>query len=280
VGATLALGAGAAEEERIGSTAPRKYPLFVDRGMSLPAPYVYGTLGFTGTAHTERDIQDQRPPGPSTPDKGASDQGTPNKGTQLEGNIGFGVGLTKRFWIDGSSGALRVAPDVAFHSAQIGLNANLVDTPAFELDAAGHVTFASDEKDRRLVESVEPGLFAVVHVPHTLRVDAGLFFDVNPGAKELFSGRLPLGVGFQLARRLHAVVNTGVTIGNFAEPVKTTAIPAGLTLGWSDNIGQGKDAYAVLPSVSWPELVKPGTDQIFRPGYVTVGVTFAFVTAR
>jgi len=253
-GAALARAAGAAEEGR-GAPAPppRKYTLYVDRGMSLPAPYVYGTLGFTGTART-------------------------GSAAQLEGSLGGGIGLTKRLWIDGSSGALRVAPELVFHSAQLGVSAQLVDTPAFELDATTHVAFAAE--DKRPIEQVEPGLFAVVHVPHELRFDAGLYLDVNPGAEGLLGARMPVGLSFQIVPKVHATLNTGVTVGSFADPRGTTAIPAGLTLGWSDNVGQGKQAIAVLPSVSWPELVKPGTEERFRPGYAVVGVTLFVVTSR
>ncbi len=33
-----------------------------------------------------------------------------------------------------------------------------------------------------------------------------------------------------------------------------------------------------MPSVLFPELVKPGADEVLRPGYAAVGLTFAVVS--
>ena len=219
--------------------------------MSLPAPYAYGTLGVATLMHT----------------------GAP---TQVELSLGGGIGLTERLWIDGSVGTIRVAPAFVFHSFQLGPNVLLVDTPDFELDATVHVSAPAD--DGRLVEQIEPGLYSVAHLDHKLRVDSALYLDVNPGPGLTVGLRLPLGLGFQITEHAHAVINSGVTLSSFADAVGTTAIPAGLTLGWSDRIGQGTGAVAVLPSINFPELIKPGARDPFHPGSVTWGITFAYVS--
>jgi hypothetical protein len=231
---------------------PRKYTPYVDRGQSLPAPYAYGTLGFAANVHT----------------------GTP---TQAELGLGGGVGLTPRVWIDGSVGTLRVAPSFAFHSAQLGPNVLLLDTPPFELSATVHVSAPAD--DGRPIEQIEPGLFAVAHFEHVLRLDTGLYLDVNPGPTTTVGLRVPAGFAFQITEHAYAIVNTGVTIASFSDPLVTTAIPAGLTLGWGDRLGrQGGPAVGVLPSISFPELVKPWAKEPFRPGALSCGITFVYVT--
>ena len=220
--------------------------------MSVPAPYAYGTLGYAANVRL----------------------GTP---AQLELTLAGGIGLTPRFWIDGAVGTLRVAPSVVFHSAQIGPNVLLVDTPAFELSGTVHVSAPAD--DGRPIEQIEPGLFSVAHVDHTLRVDTGLYLDVNPGPAVTTGFRLPVGLAFQLTKHTYAAVNSGVTTTSFAEAPRTTAIPAGLTLGWSDYLGRhGPEAVGVVPSISFPELLKPWAKEPFRPGYLTVGITFVYVS--
>ncbi len=255
-------GAGqAAREARASDAEPpvdpappssRKYTPYVDRGMSLPAPYAYGTLGVAANVRI----------------------GVP---TQLEWTLGGGVGLGPRVWIDGAVGTLRVVPELVFHSAQIGPNMLIVDTPPFELSATVHVSAPAD--DGRPIEQIEPGLYGVARYGHALRVDAGLFFDLNPGPKVTTGIRVPASFAFQLAEHVHAVVTTGVTTTSFAEAGRTTALPAGLTLGWSDYLHPtGPQSIGLLASLSFPELVKPWAPETFRPGYFIFGITFVYVT--
>ncbi|APR83780.1 Hypothetical protein A7982_09129 [Minicystis rosea] len=232
--------------------APRYTP-YVDRGMSLPWPYAYGALG---TSSTMRE----------------------GERTIVDGSLGGGIGLTKRLWVDASSGTLKMTPEVGYHSPQIGLNAQLLDTPAFELDATTHVTFASE--DGRTVEQVEPGLFSVLHVAHKLRIDNGLYVGINPGEKTTVGLRAPVGIGFQITPRVHAVINTGVNISDLGDARCTTVIPMGLSLGWSTRIGPGANApsIGILPTFSFPELIKPGADDVIQLGYATAGITFVYVS--
>jgi hypothetical protein len=228
-----------------------RYRPFVDRGMSLPAPYAFVAPGLTVTTRA-------------------------GKPTLLEANLGAGLGLTPSFWIDGSVGTLRLAPELAFHSAQIGPNLLLVDTPPFELDATAHVTFVAD--DGRPVEQIEPGAYAVLHLAHALRVDAGLYLDVNPGPTTTAGLRFPVGFSFQIAEHVHAVLSTGVTVASFADAPRTTAIPAGVTLGWSGYLGHGPDSVMVMPSIAFPEFIKPWAQESFLPGYAVYGITFVYVS--
>jgi hypothetical protein len=229
-----------------------KYTPYVDRGQSLPAPYVYGALSWSAIVR-------------------------PGQPTQLEESLGGGVGITSTFWIDGSVGTLRVLPALVFHSAQIGPNVLLVDTTAFELEGTLHVSFVAD--DGRPVEQVEPGLYGVLRAGHRLRVDAGLFLDASPGPTATFGLRFPLDLAFQITTHVHAVVNTGVTTASFADARGTTAIPLGVTLGWSDRVGQSPPlSVAVVPSIALPDLWKPGAKEPLSPGHVVVGITLVVVS--
>jgi hypothetical protein len=212
---------------------PRKYRPYVDRTNSLPAPYALGSLGLATNVHA----------------------GLPPQG---ELSLGFGVGLTPRIWVDGSVGTLRWAPSLVFHSAQVGPNAILVDTPSFELDAMAHVSGPADTG--RPVEQIEPALSTVVHLAHVLRVDGTLAFDVNPGPTVTFGLRLP------------------AALANFADLGESTAIPAGLAFGWSDYLRPtGPEAIAISPSISFPEMWRPWAREPFRPGSLTCGITFLYV---
>ncbi len=196
--------------------------------------------------------------------------------TQAEVSLGFAVGLTSRIWLDGSVGTLRAAPSFVFHSAQIGPNALLVDTPSLELDAMVHVSAPAD--DGRPVEQIEPGLYSVAHVAHALRVDTFVGVDVNPGPTTTVGVRVPTALSFQLTEHVYASVNTGVTVASFADARETTAIPAGLTLGWSDYLAvTGPRGIAISPSITFPQLVRPWADEPFRPGILTCGITFYYV---
>lgn len=244
----------AAAAPALGYEEPAKAPAytpFVDRGMSLPAPFAYGVLGMTSTARA-------------------------GEAMLLESTLGAGAGLSSRVWIDASAGTLQLAPGVGYHSPQVGLNALLVDTPAFELDATTHVTFASAGGDP--VEQVEPGLFTVIHVAHKLRIDGGLYLNVSPGEEVTAGMRAPVAAGFQIGRKVYAQVTSGVTVSNFADARNTAAVPLGLTLGWSDRLREGGPSVAVLPSVSFPELWRPLAEEPFRPEHAVVGVTFVIVS--
>jgi hypothetical protein len=189
-----------------------------------------------------------------------------------ETSVGLGAGLTPHLWVDGSPGTFKMAPKPGWHSPQIGLNALLLDTPALELDAALHITFVAE--DGRPVEQIEPGASAVVHLAHRLRVDGSLFLDVNPGPTTTLGLRIPLSGAFQITDHVYAAMNTGLTIGDFGDLAGTTAIPAGMTFGWGDRLGgRTGPSVAVSPTFSFPELIKPGANTLFRPGYVTVGLT-------
>jgi hypothetical protein len=230
---------------------PRRYRAYVYRGNSIPAPYALGTLGFATNVHV----------------------GTP---AQAELNLGFGVGLTSRIWLDGAVGTLRVAPSLVFHSAQVGPNVLIVDVPAFELDAMVHVSGPAD--DGRPVEQVEPGLYTVVHAGDALRVDTSLGVDVNPGPTTTSGFRVATAIAFQLTEHVYGAFNTGVTLGSFADARETTAIPAGLTLGWSDYLApKGPEAIAIVPSILFPQMVRPWANEPFRPGILTCGITFYYV---
>jgi hypothetical protein len=232
------------------SRPPRTYRPYVDRGYATPAPYAYGSLGLA------LNLPAGSPP-------------------QAELSLGFGVGLTSRLWLDGSFGTLRWAPSAVFHSAQIGPNLLLLDTPALELDAMLHVSGPSD--DGRPVELVEPALYAVIRVEHALRVDTSLAFDASPGPTPVYGIRLPAAFAFQITEHLYASVGTGVTVGSFADPAESTAIPAGLTLGWSDYLhATGPEVVAIVPSIAFPQLLRPWAGEPFRPGVVTAGVTFYY----
>lgn len=228
------------------AAAPPRYTPFVDRGAALTAPWAYGTLGWAATAQRRTR-------------------------TELEGNVGGGVGLTSRLWIDGSVGVLRIAPDTGYHSPVIGLGVLILDRPGVEIDAALHVGFAS--ADRRPVELVEPGLFGVARVAHKLRFDGGVYVGIHPGGTELVGLRVPASVAFQITERIHAVIGSGVTVDDLRSAA-TAAIPLGLTLGFSDLVGERPWSLGVVPSITLPELVKPGTPERFRPDYVVVGITF------
>jgi hypothetical protein len=233
------------------TTAPRKYRPYVDRTNSLPAPYALGSFGLA------TNLRDGAPP-------------------QAELSLGFGVGLTSRIWVDGYLGTLRWAPSFVFHSAQVGPNVILVDLPAFELDAMVHVSGPSEHG--RPVEQIEPALYTVIHIDHALRVDGSLAFDVNPRRVVTYSLRLPAALSFQLTSHMYASVSSGVTIGNLAEVGESTAIPAGLSFGWSDYLRpMGPQAIAISPSISFPEIWRPWAREPFRPGTLTCGITFLYV---
>jgi hypothetical protein len=229
----------------------RKYRPYIERSNSIPAPYALGSLGLATNLHA----------------------GLPPQG---ELSLGFAVGLTPHIWVDGSVGTLRWAPSLVFHSVQVGPNAVLVDTPSFELDAMAHVSGPAD--DGRLVEQIEPALYTVVHIGHALRVDGTLAFDVNPGPTTTFGVRLPAALSFQITNHVYASVSTGVTVGNLARASESTAIPAGLAFGWSDYLRPtGPQAIAISPSISFPEIWRPWAREPFRPGTLTVGLTFYYV---
>ena len=250
VGALVTAPALATEPASKPPSRPHRYRLYVDRGNAIPAPYALGALAFGANVH----------------------MGVP---TQAELSLGYGVGVTQRIWLDGSVGTLRAAPSLLFHSGQIGPNVLLVDAPAFELDAMVHVSGPSD--DGRIVEQIEPGLYTVARVEHALRVDTALYFDVNPGAAWTYGVRLPTALSFQLVEKLYATVSSGVTLNNLADPRESTAIPLGLSLGWSDYVSPGGPSVAISPSINFPQLMKPWANEAFRPGVVTVGITFYYV---
>jgi hypothetical protein len=236
------------------AAAPPRYTPFVERGMAVPAPYTYGTLGWSAI----------------------SKRGRP---TQVEGSIGGGIGLSPRVWLDGTMGVVRVAPEGLFHSPLVGLGARLFDSPGLEVDAALHVGFASE--DKRPVEIVEPGVFAVGRVGHALRFDGGLYLQVNPGSPNLpttLGMRAPAAAAFQIVEKVYAQVTTGATVGSFAD-ASTVAVPLGVTVGWSDHVGSSGASIGLLPSINFPELVKPGAQEHLRPSYWVVGVTFVAVTS-
>jgi hypothetical protein len=233
--------------------APARYTPYVDRGNAVPAPFAYVQPGITATLRAA-------------------------KPAVMEASLGFAAGLTSRVWVDGSLGTLAMTPGVGYHSFQIGPNAMLVDTPAFELAATTHVSFGA--ADGRLVEQIEPGLFWVARAAHKLRLDAGLFVDANPGPTATFGLRVPVTFSFQLTTRVFAAVNTGMTVGSFADTRGTTAIPVGVAFGWGDRLALGARpiGVAVLPSIMFPELLKPGAAETFRPGFVAVGLAFIFAS--
>ncbi len=254
---SLAVSAASALDSRAAGAdepaAPARYTPYVDRGNAVPAPFAYVQPGITATLRAGRPAV-------------------------MEASLGFAAGLTSRLWVDGALGTLKMTPDLGYHSFQIGPNAMLVDTPAFELAATTHVSFAAD--DGRLVEQIEPGLFWVARAAHKLRLDAGLFVDANPGATATFGLRVPLSFSFQLTTRVFASVSTGMTVGSFADTRGTTAIPLGVALGWGERLALGARpvGVAVLPSIVFPELLKPGATEAFRPGFVAVGLTFIFAS--
>lgn len=243
MGAAIALDSAAACAEK-----PARYTPYVDRGNAVPAPFAYVQPGFTATLRA----------------------GEP---TVLEASLGFAVGLSSRVWVDGSVGTLKLAPDVGVHSFQIGPNAMLVDTRPFELAATTHVSFGAS--DGRPVEQIEPGLFWVARAAHELRVDAGLFVDANPGPTATFGLRVPLTFSFQISPHVFTAVNTGMTVGSFADTHRTTAIPFGVAFGWGERFGGAPRplGVAVMPSLSFPELLKPGAAEPFRPGLAAVGIS-------
>jgi hypothetical protein len=231
---------------------PRRYTPYVDRGNSVPAPWAYGTFAYGAILP---------PHGPAL----------------VELSLGGAIGLGPRVWIDGAVGTLRLAPHVLFHSLQIGPNVLLVDTRPFELDATLHVSTPSDSG--LPIEQIEPGLMTVGHIGHALRVDSGVFFDVNPGPTTTLGFRVPAAFAFQITDHLYAAINTGVGTRTFADARNTTAIPLGATLGWSGYVGRdGSWVIALMPSVSLPELVKPWGRETFRPGFVTWSFTFLFAS--
>jgi hypothetical protein len=242
----------AAADEPPAPAPPARYTPYVERGNAVPAPYAYVQPGFTATLRA----------------------GEP---TVLEAGLGYALGLTSRLWVDGSVGTLETTPTLGFHSLQIGPNALLVDTPAFELIASAHVSFLAD--DGRPVEQIEPGLLSVERVAH-LRFDTGLYFDANPGSTATFGLKAPVSVAFQITPHVFAAVNTGLTVGSFADGAGTTAIPVGLTLGWGERFGRGEHpiSVAVVPSILFPELIKPGAAEVLRPGYAQVGLTLYVVS--
>jgi hypothetical protein len=240
-------------EVQAAPASPPRYTPYVDRGNALPAPYAYGQPGIAATLQ-------------------------PGKPALIEGSLGFGVGLTSHVFVDGSVGTLAMAPGVGFHSLQIGPNLLLVDTPPFELVATTHVSLFAN--DGRPVEQIEPGLLAVVRSAHQLRLDAGLYVDANPGPTPTFGLRVPLSVAFQLSSHVYAAVTTGVTVGSFADNAGTTAIPAGLTLGWGDRFGEGphRVGVAVVPSIVFPALLTPGAPEPFRPDTAVMGLALVVVS--
>lgn len=228
----------------------RRYRPFVDRGNAIPAPYAMGTLTLGSNVH----------------------MGAP---TQAEVGLGFAVGLTPRVWLDGSLGTLRWAPALVFHSATIGPNVLVVDTPAFELDAMVHLSGPSD--DGRPVEQIEPAFYTVAHVDHALRVDTEVAFDVNPGPTTTYGFKVPTALSFQLTEHVYASINTGVTLGSFADARESAAIPAGISLGWSDYLTPtGPQVIAISPAILWPQLLRPWAGEPFRPGVFAVGITFYY----
>lgn len=248
LGVVLAPRAASAEAPAV-ATPPGRYTPYIERGNAVPAPFAYAQPGVIATL---------RPGAP----------------TLVEGSVGFGVGLTSRVWLDGAIGTLAMAPRVGFHSLQIGPNALLVDIPAFELAATAHVSFAA--VDGRPVEQVEPGLMAVVRPGPPLRVDAGLYVDGNPGPVTTFGLRVPLSLTLQITPHVYAAINSGVTVATFADLAGTTAIPVGLTLGWGERLGRAPRpvAVAVVPSIVFPELIKPWAAATLRPGYAAIALTF------
>ncbi len=232
---------------------PPAYTPYVDCGNAVPAPYAYAQPAFAATLRG-----------------GAT--------AVLEGSLGFGLGLTSRVFVDGTLGTLQMAPALGYHSLQIGPDLLLVDTPTLELLATTHVSLGAS--DGRPVEQVEPGVQAVVRVPHQLRVDAGLYVDANPGPALTFGLRVPLSFAFQLSSHVYASVNTGVNVGSFADNAGTTAIPAGVSLGWGERLGHAPRplGVAVVPSVTFPELLKPGAAAPLRPDYAVVGLALVVVS--
>jgi hypothetical protein len=249
---SVALGAlespAAGAGEPAAPAPPARYTPYVDRGNAVPAPFAYVQPGITATLRA----------------------GAP---TLMEASLGFAVGLTSHVWVDGSVGTLKMAPSLGFHSLQIGPNALLASTSDFELCATTHVSFAAD--DGRLVEQIEPGLFWVARAAHTLRIDTGIFVDANPGPNTTIGLRLPMTVTFQLTSHVFAAVNTGMTVGSFADTAGTTAIPAGVSFGWGERLGRELRpiGVAVLPSILFPALIQPGAAETLRPGYAAVGLS-------
>jgi hypothetical protein len=254
IGATPALAAPpppASSRPEPPKPAARRYRPYVERGNYIPAPYAFAALGLGANLRA----------------------GAP---TQAEGALAFAVGLTKVLWVDGSLGTLRVAPNVVFHSAQIGPNLLVVDKPAFELDAMLHVSGPSD--DGRPIEQIEPGLYTVARAGHAVRVDSILAFDLNPGPRSTFGFRVPATIAFQISEHVYGSFTTGVGTGSLANPRETTAIPAGISIGWSDYVASmGTAAVAIVPSITFPELVRPWANEPFRPGTIMAGITFYYV---
>ena len=145
----------------------------------------------------------------------------------------------------------------------------LVDTPAFELDGWCSVSAPSD--NGRPVEQIEPGLYAVAHLDHALRVDTSLAFDVDPGPTMTFDLRVPAALAFQLTEHLYASVSTGVTLGSVADARESTAIPGGSR--WLERLPRpdGPAGHRDLPVDHLPQLVRPWANEPFRPGVVISG---------
>lgn len=229
----------------------RRYLPYIFRGNAIPAPYAIVTLGYGANLFLRRT-------------------------SQAELNSGFAVGLTSHLWVDGSFGTLRLAPAVIFHSAQVGVNALLLDTPGFELDTMLHVSGPTD--DGRPVEQVEPGFYTVARVERAIRVDTYFGFDANPGPTTTYGLRVPTAVAFQLVEHIFLSLSSGVTVGNFADAPQSTAIPAGITLGWGDYLPTAEvQAIALVPSLAFPQLVKPWANEPFRPDVLTATLTFYYV---
>lgn len=229
---------------------PSSYKRYIDLGASLPAPLAYGSLGITSTAKV----------------------GAP---TSLESSVSGAVGLSSSVWLDGSSGSFKLAPELGYHSPSLGLNTMLVEASAVDLYATAHVIFVSE--DHRPVEQVEPGLGTVLRLANKLRVDGGLYLAVNPGPTTTFGVRVPAAVGFQITDHVYAALNSGVSVSNLADTRGTTAIPMGVTFGWSDKLSSGQSV-GVSPSISLPELIKPGAQEVFQPGKAVFGVSVFFVS--
>lgn len=210
------------------------FTLYVDRGYGLPAPQAFGFLS-VGASRARDSVN-----------------------TTLDLTLGGAVGLTERLAAEISIGTVDLNPRFRYHSPQLGLFYTAVDTPPFELNFIGRLTF--DAETDHILEKGEPGFYAIARVPHYLRFDVGGYVPMSPGDQGVTFGlRVPLAVSFQLAEHYHAILHSGVNVDDLRALNPTVTIPAGITIGYSEKLPSGWSA-GIAPSLRFPEAMRIGPE--------------------
>jgi hypothetical protein len=262
-------------------TTPETEPAETQESIPTPAESPAG-LGvddlpfrFPFTPYTKRTAG--MPAGLLIPNLKTSITSQPDTDAALEMDLGAALGLTDRLSADATLVPLVLTPRFRYGNPRFGVTYKLATSKPFDVAATVHITFNTSRGSA--IRPLEPGVLMILRFDPNLRVDTGAYVPITIGRKSAMDVRIPASVAVQLTSRIHAGVNTGITVKDITRPERTGAIPLGFSGGYSTAVSRGV-VVDVLPFISWPNFIASGGKQTVHPNHFVVGVVTNLTVPR